>query len=324
MKRGILAAAGGTLALAVLVLLFVRAVGNAPPGTFDRLRSAHGLPIVLGTLLIFAGQAARGVRLELLLPKGERIGLVRSAALAGASTFLLQIVPFRGGEVASFALYRRILGVSWTRSAAVFVLVKVVDGAAILIIGLFGAAHIAHRRGEAVFADAVVAVAALCVLGLIALPAAGTAALLWLLPRLPEGSRRRRAALELVAGLRVAREEPWAYLLALSGALTHLTIHILGLKTVLSGLGLEVSFGTLAFSALASVLTAALIPSPAGTFGSAETGFAGALVLDGIPVPLGVAAGAAAHVSMVLAAGLAGLPIAWEILARRRAPDRAG
>ena len=148
MKRGILAAAGGTLALAVLVILFVRAVGNAPPGTFDRLRSAHGLPIVLGTLLIFAGQAARGVRLELLLPKGERIGLVRSAALAGASTFLLQIVPFRGGEVASFALYRRILGVSWTRSAAVFVLVKVVDGAAILIIGLFGAAHIAHRRGE--------------------------------------------------------------------------------------------------------------------------------------------------------------------------------
>jgi uncharacterized membrane protein YbhN (UPF0104 family) len=322
MKRGVLAATGGTIALAVLVLLFVRTVENAPPETFDRLRAARWLPIGLGTLIILVGQVVRGVRLHLLLPKADRIGLVRGGALAGASAFLLQVIPFRGGEVASLALYHRTLGVSWTRSAAVFVLVKVVDSAAILVVGLLGAASLALGRGEAVLADTVLGAAALALLGLAALPAAGTAALRRILPRLPAGSRSRRAAEELVAGLRVALEKPLTYVLALAGALGHLAAHVLGIQTVLSGLGLSVSLGTLAFSVLASVLTAAVIPSPAGTFGSAETGFAGALALDGIPLPLGVAVGAAVHVSITVAAGLAGIPIAWEILVRRRGPGR--
>lgn len=318
-------AVAGTAAAAVLAAFLVRAIAKAPPGTFDRLRSARPLPLLLGTALLWAGYLARGARLELLLPRAERIGVARGSALAGGATFLLQVVPFRGGEVASWALYRRELGGSWTRSGAVFVLVKLVDSAAILVVGLAGAAALALRGGHAALGRTTAGVVALGILALLLLPAAGSALLRRLAARLPEGSRRRRAAEDVEAGLRVAHEAPRSYLLALAGALTYLAIHLLGVRTVLSGLSIEVTAATLAFSTLTSVLTAAFIPSPTGTFGTAESGFAAALALEGIPVALGVAAGAVVHLALVVAAGGAGLPL---ILASGRkgaaAPPAAG
>ena len=302
-------AVAGTAAFALLAVFVARAFAAAPAGTFNRLRSARPVPLVAGTLLLFGGYLCRGLRLELLLPEDERIGVLRGSALAGGATFLLQVVPFRGGEVASWALYRRELGLSWTRSGAVFVLVKLVDSAAILVTGLTGAAVLALARGHSVLGEAALAVVAAGLLLLLALPAGGSALLAVLSRRLPEASRRRRAALEAEAGLRVARESPRAYILALAGALAYLGIHLLGVRTVLSGVGLEVSVATLAVSTLASVLTAAFIPSPTGTFGTAESGFAAALALEGIPIALGVAACVVVHLALVAAAGAAGLPL---------------
>ena len=267
------------------------------------------LEIIAAAVLYALAYAARAVRLNALLPPADRIGFGRAWSLSGAATFLLQVIPFRGGEVASLALYRRELGLSWSRSTAVFALVKLLDSAATLLVGLTGAAFLAARRGSAVVGGSMAAAVAVGALLLLALPLLGGRLLSWLAPRLPEGSRRRAAALEAAEGLRVAHEQPSAYALALAGSTMFLAGHLAMLWLVMRGIGVEASLAGLAFASLSSILMTQVVPSPAGTFGPMEAGFAAALVLDGVSAGTGAAAAAAAHVLATAVTGLLGLPL---------------
>ena len=257
--------------------------------------------------------AARAVRLNFLLPPPDRLSFGRAWALSGAATFLLQVIPFRGGEVASLALYRRELAMSWSRTASVFALVKLLDSAATLLVGLAGAALLARRRGAPVLGLAVALGVAAGAVTLLALPLLGGKLLVWMAEKMPAASRRRAVALDAAEGLRVAREKPAAYALALAGSVAFLAGHLAMFWLVMQGLGVKATLPGLAFASFSSVLLTTVVPSPAGTFGPMETGFAAALVLDGVTAGTGAAAAAVAHVLATAVTGLLGLPLLWPL-----------
>lgn len=306
-----------TLLWLVLLALLARQVAHAPADVLDRLGKARPELIAAGVAIYALGFAARAARLNLLLPPTDRIPFGRAWAVSGATTFLLQVLPFRGGEVASWALYRRVLGTGWARAGAVFVLVKTLDSAAFLLAGLAGAAALALRRGVPVLGGATaVAVAAGTVL-LVLMPRLGVPVVEAAARRFAARPRLARGLGELAEGLRVAREAPGAYLLAFAGAVAFLAGHFAALTLLFSALGLTPSLPALAFASLASVLSAAVLPSPAGTFGPMESGFAAGLALEGVPLALGATVTGAVHLLTTLACGVVGLPL----LGRRGARD---
>ncbi len=308
-RRARLRRLAGTAVTLLLVLLLVRLAGSAPREGLARLARID-VPLAAAALAVYAlGFGARALRLNLLLPEHERLPVTTGWALSGASTFLLQVVPFRGGEIASWALYRRVLGVGWARAGAVFVLVKTVDSATMLVVGLAGGAVLALRRGSPVLGNAAAAAVVAGVVALALLPRLGGSAARALALRSPEGSRRRRALSEMADGLQVAHDAPRAYLLAFAGALGFLAAHLAALALLMRALGVPSTVAGLAFASLTSVLSAAVVPSPAGTFGTMESGFAAGLALDGIAPGLGAAAAAIAHVLTTGVCGLLGLPL---------------
>ncbi|MBK9375823.1 MAG: flippase-like domain-containing protein [Holophagales bacterium] len=306
-----------TLLWLVLLTLLARQVAHAPADVLDRLGKARPGLIAAGVVIYALGFAARAARLNLLLPPADRIPFGRAWAVSGATTFLLQVLPFRGGEVASWALYRRVLGTGWARAGAVFVLVKTLDSAAFLLAGLAGAAALALRSGVPVLGGATaVAVAAGTVL-LVLMPRLGVPVVEAAARRFAARPRLARGLGELAEGLRVAREAPGAYLLAFAGAVAFLAGHFAALTLLFSALGLTPSLPALAFASLASVLSAAVLPSPAGTFGPMESGFAAGLALEGVPLALGATVTGAVHLLTTIACGVVGLPL----LGRRGARD---
>lgn len=308
-----------TLLWALLLALLARQVAHAPAEVLGRLRAARPELLLAGAAVYALAFAARAARLNLLLPPADRVPFGRAWAVSGASTFLLQVLPFRGGEVASWALYRRVLGTGWARAGAVFVLVKTLDSAAFLLAGLAGAAVLAARGGVPVVGAATGAAVAAGVVLLVFLPRLGAPLVEALARRLAGRPRVARGLAELLDGLRVAREAPGAYLLAFAGALAFLAGHFVALRLLFGALGLTPPLATLAVASLASILSAAVLPSPAGTFGPMESGFAAGLALEGVPVALGATTTAAVHLVTTLACGLVGLP-----LLLRRPPKEPG
>lgn len=221
----------------------------------------------------------------------------------------MQVLPFRGGEVASWALYRSELGVSWARAVAVFALVKVVDSATMLLVGLGGAAVLALRSGSATLGGATSLLVFAGALALLLFPWAGAGILARLANRFPEESKRRSSIRELALGLEIARSRPALYGFAILGAFAFLALHLAALSLLMRGIRLEASWSGLAFASLTSVLTAGILPSPAGTFGPMESGFAAGLVFDGLPLALGILAGAVLHLLTTLVAGFVGLDV---------------
>src|ERR1019366_8781173 len=108
---------GAALALALLAVV-VLAIRRSPAEIFSFLRNAQPAFLAFGV---------RAFRFNLLLPPVDRIRFTTAWSLSGATTFLLQVLPFRSGEIASWASIRAALGASWARSAAVFALVKLLD-----------------------------------------------------------------------------------------------------------------------------------------------------------------------------------------------------
>jgi len=283
----------------------VSAAGDA----LAALADARPLPVLAGAAVYAAAFATRSVRLNLLLPRDERLPFLRGASLSAAATFLLQVIPFRGGEVASWAAYRKALGSGWARSGAVFALVKAVDSAALLLVGLAGAAVLGVRRGAPVLGALAAALVFLGAVSLVLAPRAAGTLLEKLADRFPVGSRRRRAAEETAGGLAIARTEPGRYALSIAASLAFLAGHLVALLLVCRGLGVSASLAGLAFASLTSITTAAVIPSPAGTFGPMESGFAAGLLLDGVPLAPGLVAAALVHLVTTATAGLCGLPL---------------
>ena len=308
--RGV-AALAGTVLFGALVVLLVRQVRSVPGGLFPS--SIRAGPALLGMLLYSFGYAVRAGRLNALLPRGDRLGFGRAWSLSGAITFLLQVVPFRGGEVAAWALLKRELGLSWPRAGAVLALVKVIDTATLLLVGLGGGAIVAIRRGAPVLGGAAAAACAAGAVLLALLPYAGSALLSRIRQRLGERPRLARFADEVQAGLLVARERPRSWALAWTAGLGFFVFHLVALKTFLGALGVGASVPGIALASLASVASAA-IPSPAGTFGPMESGFSAGLTLEGIPLGTAVSAAATPHLATTLVTGLLALP-----LLRRRA-----
>lgn len=303
-----------TLAWLVLLGLLARQAAHAPADVLARLGEARPALLAAGIAVYALAFAARAARLNLLLPPEDRVPFGSAWSVSGATTFLLQVLPFRGGEVASWALYRRVLGTGWARAGAVFVLVKTLDSAAFLLAGLGGAAALAARSGVPVLGGATAAAVAAGTVLLVLLPRLGVPLFEAAARRFPERPRLARGLAELAEGLRVARESPRAYLLAFGGAVGFLAGHFAALALLFGALGLSPSLAVLAVASLASVLSAAVLPSPAGTFGPMESGFAAGLALEAIPLPLGAAAAAAVHLLTTAACGLVGLPL----LLRRR------
>ncbi|MBK9968805.1 MAG: flippase-like domain-containing protein [Holophagales bacterium] len=298
-----------TLLWLVLLALLARQVAHAPADVLGRLGKARPELLAAGVVIYALGFAARAARLNLLLPPADRIPFGRAWAVSGATTFLLQVLPFRGGEVASWALYRRALATGWARAGAVFVLVKTLDSAAFLLAGLAGAAALALRSGVPVLGGATaVAVAAGTVL-LVLMPRLGVPLVEAAARRFAGRPRLSRGLDELAEGLRVAREAPRAYLLAFAGAVAFLAGHFAALALLFSALGLTPSLPALAFASLASILSTAILPSPAGTFGPMESGFAAGLALEGVPLVLGATVTGGVHLLTTLACGAVGLPL---------------
>jgi len=282
----------------------VSAAGDA----LAALAEARPLPVLAGALVYAAAFSARSFRLNLLLPPAERLPFLRGASLSAAATFLLQVIPFRGGEVASWAAYKKALGSGWARSGAVFALVKAVDTAALLLVGLAGAALLGLRRGAPALGGTAAALVLLGALALLLAPRLVGSLLRALARRFPDGSRRRETAAQLAEGLAIARTEPGRYVLSILASLAFLAGHLAALALILRGLGLPASVAGLAFASLTSVTTAAVIPSPAGTFGPMESGFAAGLLLDGVPLARGLVGAALLHLVTTATAGLCGLP----------------
>ena len=290
----------------VLALLLVLAVRRAPPGALESLERARPGLLAASLAVFLASHALRAARLNVLLPRGSRVRPRRAYGLSGASHVLVQVVPFRGGDVASLALLRRELGASWSRSSGVFVLVKLIDTAAAFLVGLAGGTVVLlvrHVEGGPWAAGLLAALA----LALAALPSAGGAVLDAVAARAGRWPRLRRVLEEAAKGLAVARAEPAAYAAACVLSVGFLGAHLLGLKLAMAGLGLDVSFATLAFATLAATVVAAVVPSPAGTFGTAESGWVAALALDGVPLAAGAVSGVVVHLLSTLAAAGAAL-----------------
>jgi hypothetical protein len=274
-----------------------------------RVRDARPVPIAIGAVLYGLAFATRAARLNLLLPPEDRLPFGHAWSLSAAATFLLQVLPFRGGEVAGWALIKRALGASWARAGAVFLLVKVVDSTTLLVFGLGGAVLVAARSGARTMSGATGALLLVAAVGLALLPRPGAAFSRWLAARSREGSRLRRVAEEFGAGLEIASSRPAAYHAALVLSLAFFAGHLAMLHLVLAeGFGADVSPGALAFASLTSVMTSGIVPSPAGTFGPMESGFAAGLLLDGVPAALGAVLATAAHILATAVAGLVALP----------------
>ena len=297
-----------------LVALFAIAFRRSSADLFSRLSHANLWFVGLGFLLNVLAFAPRALRLNLLLPRGEQVPFGRAWSVSGATTFLLQVMPFRTGEVGTWASLRSVLDATWARSAAVFALAKVLDTATVILTGVAGAAWLLLSRGTSVLGAAA---AAACVAGaglLLVLPAVSGRLVAWLLPRLPEGGRRRAVAEEVLEGLAVARRAPARYLGAALAAFAFLALHLGALFMIAKGLGLPLHPATLAVVLLASITTAAVLPSPAGTFGPYESGFAAAAALDGLPLATGAVLGGLLHLLTTLAAGAVGLSFFLERL----------
>lgn len=277
-------------------------------GTFAHLKAADPILLGAGFVAYGAGFFFRGARLNSLLPAESRISAPRAWALSAASIFLIQVLPFRGGELGTWAAIRAALGTGWLRSGAVFFAVKLVDSAVLILVGLAGvAAALAGGRAPALSLTAGVATAAGAMLLLLAPRLAGSAAHR-LLPRLPEGSRRARIVREVSEALGVARESPRRYLAAVAAAAACTATQVAAVSLMLRGLGIEVSPGGVAAALLSSALVSATVPSPIGNFGPTETGFTAGLALAGVPLPVGLIAAGLVHLLSTLSAGLAGLP----------------
>ena len=298
---------GAAVVLALLALLVV-AFRKSSADLFPHLASANPWIVALGFLLNILAFGVRAFRFNLLLPPADRIPVATAWSLSGATTFLLQVMPFRSGEIGSWASIRAALGASWARSGAVLALVKLLDTATLLLAGLAGAAWLLFTHGTHVLG---VGVAALVLLGaafLLALPLAGGRLLVSLMPRLPENSRRHAIAREVAEGLSVARRAPGSYAMATAAAAAFLALHVPALWLTARGLGLPIHPATLLVALFTSIATAAVLPSPAGTFGPYESGFAAATALDGVPLATGAVLGGLLHLLTTLAAGAVGLP----------------
>ena len=232
--------------------------------------------------------------------------MARAFGLSGGSHLLTQVLPFRGGDAASLALVHRELGVSWPRSGGVFVLVKLIDTASAVLVGLAGGFVVLTRHRVA---GGPWAAGLFCVLlvALALLPETGAALLDAVSARLRPASKPRLALEGIGSGLAVARRDRAAYAAACLLSVGFLAAHIVGLKLTMAGLGIDAGIAALAFATLAAMVAAALLPSPAGTFGTAESGWMAALALDGVTLGAGAVSGVAVHLLSTLAAGAAGL-----------------
>ncbi len=289
-------------------MLFGIAFHHSSAELSARLSSANPWLVALGFFLNALAFVPRALRLNLLLPRGEGVPFGRAWSVSGATTFLLQVMPFRTGEVGTWASLRAVLGATWARSAAVFALVKILDTATLLLAGVAGAAWLLLARGTPVLGAAA---AAACLAGaalLFVLPAVSGRIVAWILSRLPKGGRRRAVAEEVLEGLEVARRAPGRTFGAALAAFAFLALHLGALFATAKGLGLPLHPATLAVALLASITTAAVLPSPAGTFGPYESGFAAAAALDGLPLAAGAVLGGLLHLLTTLAAGAVGLP----------------
>ncbi len=306
--RRIVSRLAATAAFATIAVLAVAAVRGAPEGTFARLRAADPLLLLTGFLTYAAAFLFRGARLNFLLPEESRIPALDAWSLSAASLFLVQVVPLRGGELATWAAIRSALGTGWLRSGAVYFAAKLVDTAILVLAGLAGAAAaFASGRAPTLGAAAGAAAGALAAFLLFA-PRLASRTAGRLAARLPEGSRRARFAREAAEALLVARESPGRYLAAVSAAAACTAIQVVAVTLMLRGLGIGVSPGGIAVALFFSALTSSAIPSPVGNFGPTETGFTAGLALAGVAFPVGVVAAGILHLLSTLSAGLAGLP----------------
>jgi uncharacterized membrane protein YbhN (UPF0104 family) len=89
----------------------------------------------------------------------------------------------------------------------------------------------------------------------------------------------------------------------------YLVLHLAGIRMVLEALGFPISIALVAAATVASVTAATMLPSPAGTFGSSEAGFASALAAAGIPIATGFVLASAVHLAIVATSCFLALPL---------------
>jgi uncharacterized membrane protein YbhN (UPF0104 family) len=314
----------GLAAFAALAGFAVLAVRRAPPEALPKLRDARPLLLASAAAVYGAAFFLRGLRLNLLLPTGDRLPAARAGTLSASALFLIQVIPFRGGEIAAWAAYRAALGSGWLRSGAVLAVVRLIDSSVLILIGLAGGASLAHRGRSPAFGAAAALAFAAGAAALLLLPRLAGPGAFRLAARFPDGSRRRRFAAEIGEALRVAHERPRAYFASVAAAGGASAIQVGALWLMLAGLRVAVSPAAVAFSAVSAALISNAIPSPLGNFGTSESGFTAGLFLDGVPLPLGFVSAALIHLLSTATAGLVGSPF---LLGRARrllsdAPNR--
>jgi uncharacterized membrane protein YbhN (UPF0104 family) len=296
----------GFSAFLAALFLFAR---HLPPEALARLSEARIVPLLSGFVLLAVAFPARAVRLNLLLPQQQRLSFIRGTMVSAAANVLYNTVPFRAGELVALALYRRETNGSWGQSTGLLVLIKAVDISTALAAGVTGALWLLAGTGTSIARSAALLFALAAAIALSLIPFLGHMVLGWVQPRLAPSSRLFRLARDLAEGLGIAQQRPAAYAASFVMGVLYLVLHLAGIRMVLEALGFPISIALVAAATVASVTAATMLPSPAGTFGSSEAGFASALAAAGIPIATGFVLASAVHLAIVATSCFLALPL---------------
>lgn len=305
-----LLAAAAALALVAVVLYLAR-----PATVWTLLRATDPVWLTAAAGAAAAAVIIRGVRLVLLLPKGE-LSLETGSLVAAAAQAAALFAPARLGELALPWLLRRTTGRDLSSGVGTLVAMRALDVAALALWA--GAATLVTWGADEPLALIVSAV-------LLAVPAVLPLVLGWgdrlagrcLAPRGRSGRRWARRMHRLVASVSSVRARPRRLVAAAIASvamwgLLWLTAYLLLVAMGFRWPAIHVVVG----SAMASLGN--LVPiTVVGNVGTLEAGWTATFVVLGVPIDVAAATGLATHLWSLVFVALYGVG-AWLVLSRAR------
>ena len=311
-RPAIFAAVGGVILLLGLVL------AARPAEVGQLLTSSRPTPLLLASGCAFLVVLSRGLRLRVVI--GTRVSSARAVSVAALSQFAVQALPLRLGELALFPLLRAV-GVTGTiRALSILVLLRALDGAALLAWAVGVGLVLGTSRWWAM--AALLALVPLAALAYIA----AQRALRVLASRWRHRPGRRRSALRQLLVVRhelavIARSPCRALAIVLLSLAPWVAVWWLTVE-LLRAMSLQWPAAHVLLGTLGATVAASIPLNSVGNFGTLEAGWAATMASLGIPVRQALAAGFATHLwSMAFTTVLAIL--AWIYMALSQPPSEA-
>ena len=245
---------------------------------------AFSWPYLLAAMVLYVpSMVLRTLRMGALAPHEDvaRVGMSRLALILTIQQAAAQWLPLRLGEFTYAALMKRQYGGTWSSRIGTTVLMRLSDLAALgLLVSIAGFLVASDYPGVWVLALGGLGVCSVSFLGILF----GSRFLLWIMQVLPAVLRKKWESRYLpgLHGLDLARRSGnVSYSTALSIVLWINTMSILW--TLAKGLGLSLSFPTMALAASGGIAASVLPFSPPANLGTSEAGWVATLVLVNIP-----------------------------------------